>query len=105
MRLECIEATSSSNFRIYVDRLPKQLLQLLVLVLMPGTNIRHKLGYGKAYGYGSVEFEIVGAKLRGVEQLTRIPSDLSDHHSEILTWICSRMARRAIEKTSDQPAY
>ena len=57
---------SIGPFRIYFDRVPAQLIQLLCTCLcMPvGSNMKHKLGYGRAFGYGSVEFSITLAMLR-----------------------------------------
>ena len=82
--------TSTDNFRIYVNRIPRQLLVLLVLSLAPGNNIRHKLGYGKAYGYGSIEFSIEAAHLRVEDTSQRIPASLKDMLEESLSW--SKMA-------------
>ncbi len=86
--LECMEAnTTSDAFRLYVDRLPTPLLHLLVLALIPGRNMRHKLGYGKAYGYGSIEFSIVGVKLRNEEGDSRVPGPLVDESAMVDGWV------------------
>jgi len=61
---ECLDSGKTATFRISVKRLPKTMLDLLCLCLMPGANIRHKLGYGKQYGYGSVEFRVTQFNLR-----------------------------------------
>ena len=64
-RIECVESNLSSNsFRIYLNKIPKSILAILILSLFPGQNIRHKIGFGKAFGYGSIEFELISAKLR-----------------------------------------
>ncbi|MEW6717614.1 MAG: RAMP superfamily CRISPR-associated protein [Chloroflexota bacterium] len=85
--LECLKPQAETDtFRIYVNRLPRQLLMMLVLSLLPGKNIRHKLGYGKAYGYGSVAFSIAGANLRVEEGTQRIPSPLQDRLAGIIQW-------------------
>lgn len=60
----CLKEKNKVCFNIYVKRLPKAMLDLLCLCLMPGENIRHKLGYGKQYGYGSVDFKIKKALMR-----------------------------------------
>jgi len=87
VNMECIErGVGSESFRIYVDRLPKTLLQLLVLALVPGETIRHKLGYGKAYGYGSVEFTVSRARLREVDSVNRVPEELEDWGPIISEW-------------------
>jgi len=86
--LECMEAnTASEAFRLYVDRLPTSLLHLLLLALIPGRNMRHKLGYGKAYGYGSIEFSIVGVNLRNEDGGSRVPSPLVDESAMVDGWI------------------
>lgn len=65
---ECLpENSESESFFIYFEDVPKPLIHLLILILCPGPTIRHKLGYGKAYGAGSIEFEFLGGRLRGAE--------------------------------------
>lgn len=64
--IDCFEKASSASFRIDFERIPESLLKLLCLCLMPGDNIRHKIGYGKQYGYGSVDFSITDIKFRDV---------------------------------------
>ena len=87
VHLDCLEAGSTSEtFRIYLDRVPEPLVRLLVMVLEPGSNIRHKLGYGKAYGYGSIEFSIQAARLRADNQGSRIPSGLTDYGEKLAKW-------------------
>jgi hypothetical protein len=87
VRLECLKpGKTTESFRIYVNRVPRQLLMLLVFSLSPGKNIRHKLGYGKAYGYGSFEFHIQNAWLRPEDTPQRIPPPLHNALQEIQTW-------------------
>lgn len=62
--LKCLKKDGSATFFIFIHDLPKPLLALLCLCLMPGNTIRHKLGYGKPYGLGSIELEITQAMLR-----------------------------------------
>lgn len=77
--LECVEQNvTTDSFRIYFDKVPDRLVMLFVLCLLPGKNIRHKLGYGKAYGYGSVEFSLEAARLRNDDAGSRIPASLKD---------------------------
>ncbi len=76
----------TDTFRIYVNRVPRQLLVLLVLSLFPGSHIRHKLGYGKAYGYGSFEFILQGAHLRSELPEQRIPPPLTDALQQTRSW-------------------
>ena len=72
--VECLKPKSETDeFRIYFEEIPEQLLKILILALTPGSpgteqgapTLRHKIGYGKAYGYGSIEFIIAGGKIRG----------------------------------------
>ena len=79
--------TASGAFRIYLDRVPRPLAALLVLALLPGENIRHKLGYGKAYGFGSIEFSLVSAHLREDDGSARIPPPLGDRGDEVRVWL------------------
>ena len=88
VRLECLRPNAATEpFRIYVQRVPRALLMLLTLSLLPGRNIRHKLGYGKAYGYGSCQFALTGAHFR-VEAETGpgIPGELQDRLAEVQGW-------------------
>ncbi|MDQ1261074.1 MAG: hypothetical protein QG575_255 [Euryarchaeota archaeon] len=63
--LECMgPGKTTLRFRIYLDGVPRPLFSLLINILLPGEHIRHKLGYAKAYGYGSIEFILKSAKLR-----------------------------------------
>lgn len=66
VQLECMcQDVVTQPFRIYLDGVPHPLFQLLLRVLLlPGGHIRHKLGYAKAYGYGSIEFVLRSARLR-----------------------------------------
>lgn len=76
---------TTGTFRIYLDEVPSQLVQLFIWVLLPGNHIRHKLGYGKAYGYGSVQFSLVRAMLRYPHE-NRIPVGLQDLINEVKSW-------------------
>ncbi|MFZ2472317.1 MAG: RAMP superfamily CRISPR-associated protein [Methanothrix sp.] len=65
--LECIRQDAVTQpFRLYLDGIPRFLFLLLlrVLHLQPKATMRHKIGYAKAYGYGSIEFVLRSAKLR-----------------------------------------
>ncbi|NTW72719.1 MAG: hypothetical protein HGA49_10845 [Eubacteriaceae bacterium] len=59
-KAQCLEKGKFITFNIFFSNTPEQLLHLLLFALEPGRRIRHKMGYGKAYGYGSVEFSIQG---------------------------------------------
>lgn len=77
--IECLKPGSESkDFRIYFEEIPEPLLKILILALTPGLpeaesgkpTLRHKFGYGKAYGYGSIEFTITGGKIRGEKDVS-----------------------------------
>lgn len=73
--VECLVAGRTSEvFRIDFEEIPEETLKLLLLILSPGNRLRHKLGYGKAYGFGSIEFIITGGTLhgKGFEPSTRL---------------------------------
>ena len=59
------------------------MLKLLLFTLSPGKRIRHKLGYGKAYGYGSIAFILNKGQLRTATDKTDlvIQQMLDDIHS------------------------
>ena len=87
VNLECLRPKETTEtFRIYINRIPKDLLILLVLSLFPGETIRHKLGYGKAYGYGSIEFSFENAMLRAEHDNQRFPKPLESRKELIQNW-------------------
>lgn len=51
-------------FRLQFENVPRILLNIILLALFPGDKIKHKMGYGKAYGFGSFEFKYVSNDLR-----------------------------------------
>lgn len=75
--IECLAAGKTASFKIYLDRVPEKLLTLLYVCLFLPGNMRHKLGYGKAFGYGSVELSLRTAMLRK-EKDADWPSPLKD---------------------------
>lgn len=86
IQLECLEKEASTEtFRIYLDKVPQPLAILLAVCLFPGLNIRHKLGYGKSYGYGSVELSLQSSHLRYDE--TRPPDLLQDFSAKLRDWM------------------
>lgn len=67
VHLECMRQDAvTQSFRLYMDGIPRSLFLLLlrVLHLHQEATMRHKIGYAKAYGYGSIEFVLKSAKLR-----------------------------------------
>ena len=84
--LECMKPGSQTKtFRIYVNRVPRRLLTLFTMCLFPG-RMRHKLGSGKAFGYGSLSFDLVGVRLREEDHSTSIPTPLTDWKNEVKNW-------------------
>jgi CRISPR/Cas system CSM-associated protein Csm3 (group 7 of RAMP superfamily) len=75
--IECLNQGESVMFDLIFNGIPEELLYLLCFALEPGINIRHKIGYGKAYGYGSVEFSIekVEYKSKGFEEQKDVAID------------------------------
>lgn len=107
-KMKCICPESNAEFRVYVDRLPSSFFALLCLLLTPGENIKHKLGYGKAYGYGSLKLEIKEALLR-VEKEADWPEPLLNRKSvvsEIITGGFSdqNLKKNGISTVIDRPS-
>lgn len=95
--LECVgPQTTTAPFRLYVNDVPTPLVRLLLLALLPGNNIRHKLGYGKAFGYGSVEFRLEAAYMRRGAQPPEIPGRLQDYTAQVSSWIEGGWDRRSL---------
>jgi len=66
--IECFKPHClTDTFRIYFEDLPKKLISFILFVLSPGNKIRHHLGYGKAYGYGTVQLIIDDGIFRGYD--------------------------------------
>lgn len=55
--LQVIPSKTILSGRIYFENLPAKLLALLMLAINPN-GMAHKLGYGQAFGLGSIQFEI-----------------------------------------------
>lgn len=49
---------SSDKFRIYFENIPASLIYFLARSICPSDNIKHKLGFAKPFGFGSVDFTI-----------------------------------------------
>lgn len=67
IKLESVlENKVTDSFRIYLENVPWMLLKLLLMVLFlqPNSTMRHKIGYAKAYGYGSIEFNLESMMIR-----------------------------------------
>ncbi len=91
--LECMERGASTQpFRIYFDGVPLYLAALFVLVLMPGATIRHKLGFGRAYGYGSVAFDVQDVHMR-YDSPGELPARLQPFNLMLGAWDPSLLDR------------
>jgi len=100
IRLEAMSPQSQSRpFRIYFERVPGQLLRLLVVSLLPGQHMRHKLGYGKPFGYGSIAFSLLRAKGRVEQTPPAIPSRLGSLATTVNGWIERGWYRDAAQQT------
>jgi len=103
VRLECMAREKTTLlFRIYLDGVPQPLFQLLKNIIQPGEHIRHKLGYAKAYGYGSIEFRIKSANLRTVG--LGIPEALELRDVSAVNWDMESLAKYGVADFVDQEA-
>jgi CRISPR/Cas system CSM-associated protein Csm3 (group 7 of RAMP superfamily) len=110
--LECLAPKQSATFEIHFHRLPWRCVALLLAALEnPGTNIRHKLGYAKPFGFGSVDLTVQSGEIysvhpeAGTYRLERSPLDTEA--IEILrriaatadwAWACDETAYRRSER-------
>lgn len=68
INLQCMKKGAFSNsFLIFFHDMPEVFLKLLIFALELAPRIRHKLGYGKPYGYGSVKFSVTDGLYHGKE--------------------------------------
>lgn len=103
VRLECVQRDAVTYpFRLYLDGVPLPLFRLLMRVLLPGEHIRHKLGYAKAYGYGSIEFALKAAKLRTVSP--GIPKALEAWKVPVGNWNEATLAKYGLADFVDRNA-
>jgi len=99
-----LQDTVTQPFRLYLDRIPRPLFLLLlrVLLLQPGATMRHKLGYAKAYGYGSIEFALKSARLRTVS--FGIPKTLKPWKLVVGSWNEAALAKSELTDLIDRNA-
>ena len=82
--IECLEVgKTTESFRLYFENVPAVLLKLLLLALQPGNRLRHKLGYGKAYGYGSINFIVKSGVVRNEQTAGATVSPVQETLNEI----------------------
>lgn len=105
IRLESmIQDSVTQPFRIYLDGVPLSLLKLLlrVLFLQPNASMRHKIGYAKAYGYGSIEFALKSAMLR--RETLGIPKALQTWKVVVGSWDEAAVAQSGLADLIDRNA-
>lgn len=83
----------TETFRLQFENVPRILLDLLLLALFPGDKIRHKIGYGKAYGFGSFEFKYISNDLRKKTNNEKI-----EFENDIKTLISSNWDKTTLDK-------
>lgn len=105
VRLECMRQDAVTQpFRLYLDSIPRSLFLLLlrVLHLQPKATMRHKIGYAKAYGYGSIEFILKSAKLRAASPC--IPKPLKPWKIIAGSWGEAAVAQSGLTNLIDRNA-
>jgi CRISPR/Cas system CSM-associated protein Csm3 (group 7 of RAMP superfamily) len=103
--LECMRQDAVTQpFRLYLDGIPRSLFLLLlrVLHLQPTATMRHKIGYAKSYGYGSIEFVLKSAKLRTASP--GIPKALKVWNIVAGSWSEAALAHSGLTDLIDQNA-
>lgn len=56
--VEALAVGKGGRFRVHLDRVPLPFVALLLRALEPTDSVRHKLGYAKPFGFGSVAFAV-----------------------------------------------
>lgn len=105
VRLECMRQDAVTQpFRIYMDGIPRSLFELLlrILHLQPEATMRHKIGYAKAYGYGSIEFVLKSAMLRATRP--GIPKALQSINIVAGSWSETALAQYGLTDFIDRNA-
>ncbi|MCC7139434.1 MAG: hypothetical protein IT460_13505 [Planctomycetes bacterium] len=66
--VEALAVGNGGRFRVHLDRVPLPLVALLLRALEPTDSVRHKLGYAKPFGFGSVALAVAALETdaRGV---------------------------------------
>lgn len=85
IKMQCMKKSATTeSFAIFFDAIPEALLKLFVFALELAPHIRHKLGYGKAYGYGSVKFSVSDGFYHGKEFDDPAPIPVDELRNEIV---------------------
>jgi RAMP superfamily len=95
--VETIPSGNRLSGHIYFERVPEQLLNLFIFALQPDNYIKHKIGYGKAFGLGSIDITVENIKTESAigftSELTQFKIDVENlrqqnHIQEnSLTWL------------------
>ncbi len=72
--VETVPRGAPGHGRICFERVPKPLLELFILCLQPGTRIKHKIGYGRAFGLGSVGISVKEVTVFASDTILQEPS-------------------------------
>jgi hypothetical protein len=105
-KIECLKSGETGTFEIHFERLPWCFLRLLVSAIEnPGTQIQHKLGYAKPFGFGSVKLDVADITVYSVEgkdgsySLVQKKADLDDLRAKVRNaraanwaWACDPVA-------------
>ena len=67
----------NENGKIFFNHIPEKILNLFLSVLQPGGKIRHKIGYGQAFGLGSIDLAIEKVTITDSRQIIPI---FQEHH-------------------------
>lgn len=103
--MECMRQEAVTQpFRLYLEGIPRSLFLLLLRVmhLQSTATMRHKIGYAKAYGYGSIEFVLRSAKLRTASP--GIPKSLKQWNIVAGAWSEAALAHSGLTDLIDQNA-
>lgn len=57
--VEVIPVDAGLEGTVYFDRVPAPFIELFKFAFQPGNDIKHKIGYGKAFGLGSIDIQVV----------------------------------------------
>ena len=84
--VECVRAGATSDpFEIRFRDLPEPLLKVFLAALCPDQGVRHKMGGLKAFGFGSVEFEITSLQLEPPDLVLDPPPGVARSSPEDVT--------------------
>ncbi len=101
-QVKCVQPTDENaselalTGKVYFTDLPKSLLNLLIFALNPGSDMGHKMGGLKPFGFGSVQFQNIQVKKREINR-NSIFSSMNDYTPNI--------GKKDIQNLIDQKAW